>query len=83
MTIGELMNTLIQAVDCDSVNVDTEISVSKNKKEKSIAEYLAFGETLCEDKNCKKCALLSLCLKYDTTPKIISKYLNDMKQILH
>ena len=26
MTIGELMNTLIQAVDCDSVNVDTEIT---------------------------------------------------------
>ena len=80
MTIGELMNTLIQAVDCDSVDVDTEISAFK--KEKSVAEYLAFGETLCEDKNCKKCALLPLCLKYDTTPKIISKYLNDMKQIL-
>ena len=26
MTIGELMNTLIQAVDCDSVDVDTEIT---------------------------------------------------------
>lgn len=81
MTIGELMDTLIQAVDCDYVNVDTEISVLK--KEKSVEEYLSFGETMCEDKNCKKCALLSLCLKYDTTPKIISNYLNDMKQILH
>lgn len=26
MTIGELMNTLIQAVDCDSVYTDTEIN---------------------------------------------------------
>ena len=25
MTIGELMNVLIQAVDCDSVDIDTEI----------------------------------------------------------
>lgn len=26
MTIGELMNALIQAVDCDSVDTDTEIT---------------------------------------------------------
>lgn len=50
---------------------------------KSTEEYLVFGEMLCEVKNCRKCPLLPLCLKYDTTPKIISNYLNDMKQILH
>lgn len=26
MTVGELMNTLIQAVDCDGVDTDTQIT---------------------------------------------------------
>ena len=82
MCLGDIMG--YDGYTCKNcVEFETLSSVWKKKKEKSEAEYLAFGEMLCEDKHCRKCPLLPLCLKYDTTPKIISKYLNDMKQILH
>lgn len=53
------------------------------RKEKSTDYCLTESVLMCKHKHCRLCKLLPLCVKYDTTPVILARYIKEMKGIIH